>query len=683
MKAGRGFATLAAMGSAVRSRLPRWAPLAALVVLGALLLAAAALAAEVRSVTLLSTGPVSGNGPAEPSYFGASPDGTHVFFWTEEQLVVADPDLSFDVYERAGDATTLVSTGPDGGNGEVNAFYKGCSDDGSRVFFETAEALLEEDTDAESDIYERAGETTTLISTGPNGGNGATGAHFSDVTPDGARVFFWTEEQLVAADTDEEIDVYRRVGGTTTRISTGPNGGNGANGASFLAASDDGTRSFIWSNEQLTVDDTDIWYDVYERASGTTTRVSTGPTGGNEGFNALLVEASADGTRAILRTNEALTATDTDEVQDIYERSGGETVLLSVGPGGGNGAHFVVADGVSADGGHVFFETAESLLAADTDSETDVYERAGETTTLVSVGPDGGNGAWAAAYAGASDDGNHVFFETDEQLLSADTDSSSDVYERAGETLTLVSVGPAGGNGPFGTPFTGVSADGSHVFFQTLESLLPTDTDTATDVYVRAGAGIDLVTAGTTTDSYHLGASSDGARSYFSTEDQLSAADTDTLSDIYLSTLVPAVESVPPAGTAATEEAAVSSPPKCMGKPATLTGTGAGERLKGTGKRDVIVGFGGDDRIFGYGGNDLICAGSGDDTAKGGPGRDEITGGSGTDRLYGEGGQDRVFGQGGGDRLFGGGAFDLLNGSQGTDTCRPGADKDRQPGCEH
>ena len=62
--------------------------------------------------------------------------------------------------------------------------------------------------------------------------------------------------------------------------------------------------------------------------------------------------------------------------------------------------------------------------------------------------------------------------------MSADTDTSIDVYERAGGQTTLVSTGPTGGNGAFHASFRGASADGTRVFFETVESLVSADTDT-------------------------------------------------------------------------------------------------------------------------------------------------------------------------------------------------------------
>ena len=69
--------------------------------------------------------------------------------------------------------------------------------------------------------------------------------------------------------------------------------------------------------------------------------------------------------------------------------------------------------------------------------------------------------------------------------MSADTDTFSDIYERAGGQTTLLSTGPGpgGGNGDMSARFEGMSDDGSHVFMETLESLLSSDTDPAFDVY--------------------------------------------------------------------------------------------------------------------------------------------------------------------------------------------------------
>jgi hypothetical protein len=140
----------------------------------------------------------------------------------------------------------------------------------------------------------------------------------------------------------------------------------------------------------------------------------------------------------VFGTMEAVTGADTDTRFDIYVRAGGSTTLLSVGPAGGNGAFDAFLGGMSDDGRRVFFESAEQLTADDSDGFTDVYEREGSTTTRLSKGPDSsGNGAWLAVYVGTSADGSRVFFSSAEQLANADTDVYSDVY-MAGAGTTYV-----------------------------------------------------------------------------------------------------------------------------------------------------------------------------------------------------------------------------------------------------
>jgi hypothetical protein len=264
-------------------------------------------------------------------------------------------------------------------------------------------------------------------------------------------VFFSTEESLVAADTDAAEDVYQRSGGTTTLISTGP-AGNGSANALFDGATPDGSRVYFRTRSSLTAGDTDSSLDLYERSGSTTTLVSTGATGGNGAFDAYFDGVSDDASRVLFSTRESISALDTDSRLDIYQRSAGATTLISTGLTGGNGAFDAYYDKASRDGTRVFFTTDESLLSGDTDTVQDIYERQSNTTSLISIGPNGGNGAYAAFFGDASDDGTRVFFHTGEKLTSDDTDSQLDVYAiRAltgyarprGATPITISVVPA------------------------------------------------------------------------------------------------------------------------------------------------------------------------------------------------------------------------------------------------
>ena len=185
--------------------------------------------------------PPAETGPYDAYFAGTSAAGTPAFFESDEKLVAADTDGQFDVYQRSGTGTTLVSTGPSGGNGAFDVVLPRHIHRRRASLFRHRGEAGRGDTDNTFDIYERSGGTTTLISTGPSGGNGTNDASFRGISDDGSRVFFETDESLLVGDTDTEQDVYERSGGSTTQVSTGPSGGNGSFFADFNAASADGS----------------------------------------------------------------------------------------------------------------------------------------------------------------------------------------------------------------------------------------------------------------------------------------------------------------------------------------------------------------------------------------------------------------------------------------------------------
>jgi hypothetical protein len=506
--------------------------LVAAVMVGALRVIAPADAIGPPTATLVSIGPIGGGQATHATFVAASADGTRAFFITSERLVAGDTDTAVDVYMRSGSTTTLISTGPAGGNGPEGAVFGGISADGSRAFFMTGERLVASDTDSQTDVYERAGATTTLI-TPFSGDYGPLPAEFEGVSADGSRVIFSTRERLASTDTDTLEDIYQRFDGNTTQISTGPAGGNGLLASYFLDASSDGTRVLFYTQESIVAGDTDTRNDIYERVAATTNHVSIGPAGGNSdssSHGASFNGASSDGTRVFFTTSEQLVSDDADAEGDIYERFGGTTTRLSTGPAGGNGDVHPYFRGASADGTRVFFDTAESLVPEDVGSADDVYQRSGSTTTLITPQPVAGGGA-SALFGGASADGTRVFYETAEQHTIGDTDARTDVYERFNGTSTLISTGTDDSSA--GGGFLGSSADGKRVFFGAAARIEPEDTDTRTDIYERFGNTTTLISIGPSGGNgdfrppTFLAASADGTRVYFHTEEALDPADAD------------------------------------------------------------------------------------------------------------------------------------------------------------
>ena len=469
----------------------------------------------------VSIGPKGGNDAQAARFDGMSTDGTEVAFSTREPMVPADTDSKEDVYIRnlVENRTILVSQGaagcstPNCGNGGFDSIFLpgGFAAEGGVVFFETAERLANSDTDTALDIYVRdvqAQSTTLVTAADPSCAaclSEGREAQFRGTDAAGGSAFFTTTERLATGDNDAgKSDIYARDvdGATTSLVSVAgicPPLQPGQNcEPSYGGASADGSHVFFETNEQLSLGDTDSFQDVYDwSGGGSAALASNGPDGGNGEAIVTYAGTTPTGSTVYFETGEELdTSADTDQAQDVYQRSGGVTSLVSAGEGGkGNLAIPASFEWVSTSGGPVVvFTTAEALTAEDTDGAQDVYARSGGVTTLVSIGPDGGDAETSATFAGASDDGSKIFVSTTESLLAGDTDSSTDIYLRAGGETVLVSTGPAGGNGAFSAGLRGVSSDGSEAFFTTQERLtVDDDFANESDIYSWSGGGTLLV----------------------------------------------------------------------------------------------------------------------------------------------------------------------------------------------
>jgi hypothetical protein len=389
---------------------------------------------------------------------GIVADGSRVFFATEESLSPADEDAAIDVYARdlgPGGDTELTSVG----TGSDPALFLGASAGGSRAIFTTAAALLPQDQDGETDLYLRdlSSSETKLVSTPGAAGACPIGLSCkptnSTISINGAHVFFETNERISAEDTDSKQDVYDWSSGTASLASRAASPGNGTDNALFEGASADGTEVFFSTDEQL-VGDADGAKDVYLRSNGSSTELVSGGDGSCAAIEycekpATLRWVSADGSIAVLSSEEPLLAADDDASFDIYARAlpGGPTTLVSRAgspcgdPECGDGPYNANFAGASASGSHQFFVTEEQMVEADEDASTDVYDRSGGTTTLISTGPINGNGPYEAQLQGVSTDGSRTFFITGERLTSEDGDSGQeDVYSRSGAGTLLVSA---------------------------------------------------------------------------------------------------------------------------------------------------------------------------------------------------------------------------------------------------
>jgi hypothetical protein len=189
--------------------------------------------------------------PARPVRM--TPDGSHLVFESHAQLTPDDTNATEDVYEYS-DTGGLVRVskdsvapsapvsydavigsplpGANGGdgqpapdyadNGEVS-YGRVVSDDGSRVFFSTRNALTPDAREGVRSIYEYEQGRVSLVSPG---GPAASDAYYQDSTADGNDVFFTIRQALNQGDDDGgATDVYdSRIDGGFASATAEPSG---------------------------------------------------------------------------------------------------------------------------------------------------------------------------------------------------------------------------------------------------------------------------------------------------------------------------------------------------------------------------------------------------------------------------------------------------------------------------
>lgn len=323
------------------------------------------------TLTLMSDGINAEPDPAgvDVYFSGASPDlGTIVMETAGQLTAIPDADGRSDLYSKTGASPTIKVTP---GDGAFDAGLEDVSDDGTSVLFNTNEPLTASDTDTAGDIYQFHSGALSLRSDKPGLAADANAvALFRDATPDHGRVAFNTAEALLPGDVDAQPDGYVSGPGTALAAATDAQGADVDQPAGATAFA--GSTLFVSASDRLDPADTDDRVDVYAVApDGTRTLVSDGE-GPDGSVDASFAGASADGQRVAFSTTEALLPSDGDASSDIYVHTPRQLVHATDGPGPDVNTG-VAGFRLSADGQRLVFSTAEALLGADSDGVSDIY----------------------------------------------------------------------------------------------------------------------------------------------------------------------------------------------------------------------------------------------------------------------------------------------------------------------
>jgi Ca2+-binding RTX toxin-like protein len=453
---------------------------------------------------------------------------------------------------------------------------------------------------------------------------------------------------------------------TRVSLDSAGNQANDFSGSPSISA-DGRFVGFSSSATNLVPGDTNNSNDIFLRDLSTNTTIgisvdSAGNPGNGSSFSHSI---SANGRLVAFSSSSSnLVPGDTNNSSDIFLRdlSANTTTRISVDSAGNPGNGHSFGHSISGNGRFVAFSSsATNLVPGDTNNSSDIFLRdlLTNTTTCISVDSAGSPGG-RSGVPSISTDGRFVAFSSDAtNLVSGDTNNSSDIFLRdlLTNTTTRISVDSAGNQamGNSRANASSISADGRLVtFVSDATNLVPGTTNDTSDIFVRdlsknTTTRASVSEAGRPGNDFSIDSSisGDGRFVAFSSNAiNLVAGDTNKFTDIFVVDL--------------------TNIPSNINNLPNITG----ENLIGTPGVDWLRGFDGDDTLTGRQGNDLLLGRLGNDILNGGKGSDNLSGGNGNDILNGGNGSDNLDGGAGNDTLTGGADNDsfLIGPGWGIDT---------------
>jgi hypothetical protein len=350
------------------------------------------------------------------------------------------------------------------------SFVRVISSDGSRIFFT-----------ANGDLYVREnGETTVQVDATQGGAGPGGGGLWATAAGDGSRVFFYDDASAgLTSDTvpGSGTNLYSYDTGTETLTDLTPGPEAGVQGV-VNEASQDGFYLYFVANGVLT----SVPNSLEEAASPGDCQE------GRQGNQACNLYLSHDGAISFVRRVSGLAA----EFVYMRLSVLGVHTASRVTPDGLHIAFFAEGSGSPEGGHPTFAELLEYSAGSGQVSRLcgcAVSEFRGLSDTALGLEQEMSVFQYTR---GLSDDGTRVFFESYQALPALnrpDTNGQPDVYEYELDGAGGCTVAPgclyliSSGTSSQGSWFVDASASGEDVFFTTNQQLVSSDTDGAFDLY--------------------------------------------------------------------------------------------------------------------------------------------------------------------------------------------------------
>jgi hypothetical protein len=440
-------------------------------------------------------------------------------------------------------------------------------------------------------------------------------AYFKGASADLSHVVFSEKAPLTANAPAGVEDLYEWDEGVVRVLSVLP---DGAPVSGSLADPAGGVSAVEIGRPAISEDGSHILFTsgggLYVRIDGQRTVEVDESQGPGVNGGGLFASASVDGSRVFFTDESRLTSDSTAAPgePDLYEcvlPEGASKCDLSdltvAQPGEHAGVLFTSRLG-SKDGSRVYF-VAKGVLAANKRPYTD---REGKKVEEGAVNGDRNLYVWdegTITYIAtfgegdfpiegdASPDGKWFAFDSRHSLTGYDNVPSGGgqtqevfLYGAASQQLVCASCEPTDeapipglGGASLTSPAQRPVSDGGRVFFDTVEALVPSDTNGQVDVYEYEDGQPQLISSGTSpNESSFIGASESGDDVFFLSHQQLVPQDTEeemhVIYDARVDGGLPVIASPPPCTTADACRSASSPQPSIYGAPSSQTFSGAG-----------------------------------------------------------------------------------------------------------